>query len=172
MVNLLRRLGYPWRYPAMILISFPRLIRTDTLELPQVAIVSGLLAGIAFPFSQIAAVVAAFPAIAIYIYFVYAFVSNEVRRFYWARSFDGRLTRRNALKTMRESPNRFALYVCVYAGGFDRACLSPAAVLVELDNGKQYAISPASRRIIDDCKNLGVELRDPNGNLLPNKVAG
>lgn len=150
------------------MIPFPKLNRTDTMELPLVAAASGILGGICFSFTRIGAAILGFPALAISCYRVTNGIQNHIRRFTWSGSFDARLSRRAALNRIREQPSEFVLYVQYYSGGFDRMNLAPAAILEHVENAMQFAIHPASWKIIDDCKNLDIPLRDPHGNAISN----
>ena len=150
------------------MIPFPDLNRADTMELPLVAAASGILCGICFPFTKIGAAILGFPALAISCYWVTNGIQNQIRRFTWSGSFDARLSRRAALNRIRKQPSEFILYIQYYSGGFDRTNLVPAAILEHVENAMRFAIYPASWKIVDDCKNLGIPIRDSQGNSISN----
>ena len=146
------------------MIHFPNLNRIDTMELPLVAAFSGVLGGIVFPFTKIGAILLGLPAFVIAWYWIITDIRNQIRRFVWSGAFDGRLSRRTALKLIRNGPSQYALYVQYYSGGFDRTHLTPAAVLENVETMQRYAIFPPSWKVIDECKELGIQIRDPQGN--------
>ncbi len=145
------------------MIHFPDLDRMDTMEAPVVASISGFAAAVILPLSVLLAAVVAGPALVIVACAVFNALSNFWRRWKWSRSFDGRLSRRAAVKLLQAHAKDYRLHVQHYSGGFDRACLAPATVLEQLSSGKCFAIYPASWKIAEDCTRKSVEVIEDRG---------
>ena len=107
-------------------ISFPELYRTDTMELPVIAVTSGIIAALVLPFFPVFGFIVGVPGLIIILYWIAIGISNATKRFIWSCRFDKRISARKALKTALNSPSGFVLYVRYYSGGFDRTPLSPA----------------------------------------------
>ncbi len=142
------------------MIPFPTLHRTDTMELPIVAAVSFLLTAVVLPFSQTLGIIIVVPTVLIVVFWVSVGLRNTFNRLRWSTLFDGRLSARRALNLIRESPERFVLHLQSYSSGFDRAPLSPAAVLEDLSSGNQFAVFPPSWKIVMACKQQSANVLD------------
>ena len=130
----------------------------DTMELPVIAAMSGVIAAFILPISRVFGFIVGIPAITFALYAIATGTSNVTRRFLWSFRFDARISGRKAWKRVSNSPSSFVLYVRYYSGGFDCTHSPPAIVLEDTVNQVRFAVYPTSWRIIERCENNGVKI--------------
>jgi len=133
------------------MIRFPELEREDTMELPVVALNSGLLGAVVSSFSKIVGLIILVPCFLIFLNSIRISISNTIIRRQWAQSFTRRLASRRLKALVKSEPTRHILYVR-YFGGFDRANLTPVAILNDQTTDDLIAIHPARWRAIKICE--------------------
>lgn len=138
---------------------YPDLHRTNSSELPVLAVITGVLGGLLTPRYPRLGTLILLPALLIFLYWLIAGLWNSLLRYRWSRACDGRLSARRLRELVGETPDRYRLHVRHY-GGFDVMGLAPAAILEDRIEAKRFAVYPPSSKVIDYCKDKGTTVVD------------
>jgi hypothetical protein len=139
---------------------FPSLRQANTFFLTEVAVVfiiCAVLSPILGRFWKPFGWVLWLPGVLLAAYLVIVALRNCGERLSWAQKFDQRVSSGKAIKMLAQQPSRYVVH-CRHYGGMDRTRLKPAAVVEDTQTAVLTAVFPASWRIINAAKQLGVRI--------------
>jgi hypothetical protein len=138
---------------------FPLLRQTNTLIMAEagiVIIVLALLAPVLARFWKPVGPILLMPVIALGLFVLLTAGSNLLKRFFWARRFNLRISAKEAVKLLSHDPNRYVIHNKNY-GRLDRSRLAPATLLEDKETKILIAVFPASQKVSMVGKQLGVQ---------------
>jgi hypothetical protein len=139
------------------MIAFPEFHRESTLELPVIAAISGIAAGIILPWSSLLGCIVLIPSLLITLSWVWNSTRNTIIRYQWSRRYPRRMSCWQLRKQLRAKPKNVVVHIRYY-GGFDVKRLCHAAVLEDHQTGELTAIYPTSWQIPQWCEQCDVPL--------------